>query len=823
MSARIKILVPEATTNYIQNPSFRFDTTDWNAVGSNIARTQNYALYGIASLQVITAGLALREGVYYRVSSLAGINSPITVSAFARGKGTVHIRLYEGLGKEWVSDPVSLYADQWTRLEVSGYTTGKNDLRLYVETDGDARAITFYIDGCQMELKPYATTFCDGSQPGCRWNILESASNSSRDAYTRLGGRWLELAGPCRENDDIYVTLINGLGMASVQNNIQSWSQTPGSFYQNFKIGDRSLSLAFTTKNKKLGIVKDTSLEKLHELRQQLIDLFKPDLNDRDEPFLLSYQDGKRELFLPVYYDGGLEGTWDIRNPWVNTFPISFLAVDPLLYENNYHSQELTFREDKLLNNVVAREDGKWNHMNYGASGAVSDLEIGKLGQIFAGGALTIANNSALAVDPLLVVNYITYWDGTKWNRLGTGANNNIFSVAVAPNGDVYVTGLFTTIGGIAANRIAKWNGSAWSALGTGLDSDGYIVKVAPNGDVYAGGDFSNAGGIVAHKVARWDGSSWHPLGAFLGVDNDVYSIVISKDGSNVYLSGQFANEHGVGTNLLLRVARYDPVTDLIYAMGSGFSDNATELVLSPSGVLYACGDFLYSGTTLVNKIARWNGTAWIPLDAGVSGGNISSFDVSADEQLIVVGTFTSASGIPANRVALWNGSNWVHLDILLGGGIINPGPSSVIFSRNDIYIAGDGFNTGGAKSILSALNYVTNLGTAEVPPVIYIYGPGYLRWIENQTTGKRVYMNLTILDDEEVFIDFGAGKIWGAARGDLVHSILPGSDFSDFTLVPGENKMAVLMTNDVGSKMYMYYRPRHWSADATIDAEPLS
>jgi len=80
----------------------------------------------------------------------------------------------------------------------------------------------------------------------------------------------------------------------------------------------------------------------------------------------------------------------------------------------------------------------------------------------------------------------------------------------------------------------------------------------------------------------------------------------------------------------------------------------------------------------------------------------------------------------------------------------------------------------------------------------------------------------MTILDNEEVFFDFGKGKVWSSVRGDLTYAILPGSDFADFSLVPGENKLAVFMTDDVNSAMYIYYHPLHWSADSTVNAGAL-
>lgn len=819
MSATLKILVPEATINYIQNPSMRYDTTGWNAVGSSISRVLTYALFGIASLMISTSGLANNEGAYYRISSLLGISEPITASIYARGTGTVRIRLWNTAGKEWASQPVSLRVDRWTRLEVSGYSTGTDDLRLYIETPSLKPATTFYTDGAQLERKTYSTSFCDGDQPGCRWNIMDCASNPSRSASTRQGGKWIELAGPCRESDNIYVTTIGGMGMAPLQNNIQSWALSPGSYFQNNKILDRVITFAFTVKNKNLRMISKPDLSKLHELRQQLIDIFKPDVTGGNEPFILSYKEGDRELFIPVRYEAGLEGDWDIRNSWVNSFPLRLLAVDPMFYENNYHAQELKFKDNNHFVGAYGRIDGKWNSLNYGMNGLVYNLKSGKLNQIISAGAYTIVNYDVNALDPNRLVSNISYYDGIKWNAMVSGADGTVISVAVAPNGDIYATGTFLNIGGVAANYIAKWNGASWSALGTGLDNNGQCVAVAPNGDVYVGGFFHTAGGITAWHIAKWNGATWSSIGPYAGLDNDVYSIAISKDGTIVYVGGRFTQQYGYAVPTLVRIAQYNPSTDTLGGFGQGVNDTVLDIEISDSGTLYICGNFTLSGTTPMSRIARWNGSAWISLGAVTIDNNVNQIEVIGEENVVAAGDFTTIGNRNYQGLALWNGSVWTNLDILVDYSPVKFWGLSV--AGEDIYV-GNKFSYTSRHVYTSSINTVINHGTTEVKPIIYVYGPGHFSWIENQTNKKRIYMDMTILDNEEVFIDFGKGKVFSTVRGDLTYAVLLGSDFADFSLMPGNNTLAVFMTDDVDSKMMIYYRPQHWSADSTINAEAL-
>lgn len=806
MLANLRILVPDATTNYILNPALRYETTGWTAAGSTISRTLDQARFNYASLQVITNGVALREGAYYRVSALTGISEPVTVSAYVRGNvgnELVHIRLINTAGKEWVSPVCSLRSDQWQRISVSGFSTGTNDLRLYVETDGTARAVTFYVDGAQMERKAYPTTYCDGNQPGCYWNGIDHNSVSIRDAYTRKGGRWVNLVGTDRGNDDIYVTVLSGLGMPALQMNTQPWALAAGSYFQSTKVLDRVLTMNFFTKKKDLLSRCNPDLSKLFQLRQELIDIFKPDRTGGEEPFQLEYDDGDRALRIWVRYEAGLEGNWDVRNQWVNSFPVRLLAVDPYWTEDNQNSKALNFGFSEVFPYVAMRSQGVWSNMNYGVNGTVSYIVEGRKGEIYICGNFTVVNNNLLAVNPLKSAQRIAMWDGTSWTDVGTAVyvGSTIYGMWVAPNGDLYVTGNFTQIGGVAANYIAKWNGSAWSALGTGLGGYGLTISGDSNGNVYVGGNFTTAGGIAAYYVARWDGA-WHQMGARRGTNALVQTLAVNKDGTVVSIGGTFTDEQGLAGSALLRVAFYNPATNVFSAAGSGFNNVVSVLKYSnTSGKLYCGGSFTGSGTATINYMAAWNGSAWIPLGTGPLG-SVNDFAILPDETVVI--SMSNTLGI-----YFWNGSSWTNYDIDTHSAVAALYSSS----NGNIYI-GIASNPGASHSLPTS---VTNTGTAQCPFSVYLSGPGKLLWIENFTYKKRCYFNLTIQSGEEVVIDFVKQTITSNTRGSLLNGLLTGSDFGNFMLLPGENKIIAFMENDVAAKMYLYSTPRHWSVDAVV------
>ena len=831
--AKLRILVPQETTNYIKNPSLRYDTMDWNVQGCTVTRTLTHARFGIASLQVVTDGLALNEGTFFRVSALDGVSDNITVSVYVRGEGKVRIRLDDNAlgGGEYASKSVQLNDDRWTRIEVSGRANGGDDVRLYVELDEDAAAArTFYVDGAQMERQPYATSYCDGDQDDCTWNGIYHNSSSYRSGETRAGGRWVELSGPTRESEDLYMTESGGLGMAPIRNNIQNYALENGAYHQNVKVFSHTATFTFHAKHKSLFRTSPVNLERLHELRQMLIDVVKPDRTRDDQEIIFEYTDGSIPLYFSARYDGGLEGEWDVRNSFVNSFPLRLLITRPAFDEDSQEAKELDFQESQELNYVAGRINGQWSNLNYGLDDNINSIYLGARGEVYIGGEFLTANNNAAAIDPLLTVNNFASWDGTQWDALGNtllaGGSSIIAAIVVASNGYIYVGGSFTSIGGVAANNIAYWDGSSWNALGSGLNATCLSLVLHPNGDIYAGGSFITAGGNTANRIARWDGSSWHHPGTYSGLNGNVFCMDISIDGSLLYVGGNFTDENGNPGSSLNRIAVYDTTLETFSSMGDGFGDNQViTLKLAGDGTVYAAGDFTISGSDAINQIARWDGSVWNQLGKGVTGGSVSNMLIFENNTILVVGYFSNAQplhggAISTNGTLLWNGSTWLPLDIEF------PGTSFLsvdycINKGNDIYL-GTNLSSGGEAFISSAVNTIINPGSLSCYPLIYVRGPGKLTWIENQTIQKRIYLNLTVLENEDVTFDFARGTITSSLRGSLLYTLLPGSEFRDFQLLPGENRLACFMTDDVNAQMSIQFCPRHWSADASGRGEEL-
>jgi hypothetical protein len=174
------------------------------------------------------------------------------------------------------------------------------------------------------------------------------------------------------------------------------------------------------------------------------------------------------------------------------------------------------------------------------------------------------------------------------------------------------------------------------------MDGVTICLLVTRNGDLVAGGRRAGTfpgGSALVSNISRWNGTSWSPVGS--------------------------------GT----------PPWD--------FSGHVQAVVELADGSLVAAGN--WNGDS-VKDVARFDGTAWVPLSTLASGRAILQLATLPDGDLLVGGFFTAIGGTAANGVARWNGTSWSAV----AGGIEIPlaNSSNTIhvmqsLPNGDVFVAG--------------------------------------------------------------------------------------------------------------------------------------
>ncbi len=226
-----------------------------------------------------------------------------------------------------------------------------------------------------------------------------------------------------------------------------------------------------------------------------------------------------------------------------------------------------------------------------------------------------------------------------------------------------------------------------WSSRFPGSDLDESVHAFVmfdddgggPNPEaLYVAGAFTTAGGASANRIARWDGSSWSALGA--GANKTVHALAVFDDDGDapnlpaLYAAGEFSQAGGAPAS---RIARWNGSSWSALGAGLGVANFHAGHALrafdddgaGPTApALYVGGLFTTAGGQPASNIARWDGTSWTVPGGGVAGG-VQALAVHDEDgagpgalALFATGSFTTAGGNTALRIARWDGASWSAL-----------------------------------------------------------------------------------------------------------------------------------------------------------------
>lgn len=814
-----KIWVPTAATNIVFNPSAEQNNTNIASFGgSSITYDTTQARYGDYSLKIVPGGTnrgaswttqAAANAIHYATFYVAGtISGTLQVTTNA-GSNYNAAAIIGGSTGGWVRYGAQIPAAQANGSALMSIRNTANE--------------TWYVDAVQLEQSSYYTTYIDGDRRyntgGLRglynWTGHRNASTSTRDAQERGGGIEYDLL----DNYGLDVIQYTGAGLAPVINNTQGLALLPGAAFQSTKTLPRTVALT-------ASLVSPT-LAGLHSLRKALIDLIKPDGVRGAQPFVLGYtgSNSGKPVYCQFRYADGLglgvlgQGETFLELP----VPIVLTAVDPYWWEDNRETASLGFVDTLTnVNRVLGRVNGRWGKLGTGFNNTCySSAYDPTTGRIYFGGTFTTANG--------VTVNSITYWDPRLATfvamDLGVEPTKQVLAIAIAPNGDVWIGGNFTTVGtaAVAAKGLAKWTlaTGAWSvptATSAGFASVNSLV-IDSLGNLYGGGSFTTFAGIASTlNIWKYDGSAFTALGT--GANGTVAGMAVWIDGTSIYIAGTFTTANGVTVN---RSGYWNGTT--FVAIGGGLNGGATCVTIARNGNVYYGGSFTASVTTTTSMsfIGMWNGTSWAPLSTGATGSTIYSMTFGPDGLLYVCGFYNTIGPFITTWPGVWNGSSWQLLDLNTTSG--TPQVLTITALPNgDLY---EGDDTAGTRIVGSATVSPTNTNTVSVYPTFTLFGPTSgtctLQGIQNLATNQIMQFNLTINTGEVIGIDLTPGSkvvasVW---RGYLPGQPLPTSDFANWRLQPtrsdgaaGNSIVNFVTGTTTGAVFVMHWPVVHWSVD---------
>jgi len=796
-----EVVVPQATKNHMPNPSFELDTVGYSALASGTAtgtRTRHVknAAYGFFAYELVKTGGTGNWGAHLAMTDASEIasGSSVTFSVWVKVPSGVTLTLFGDLeaGATYTAS-LNVVGPAEGRYSVtvgpiSGALTS-GYLEVYFAQDG-----TVYIDGLMAEVGTVQTTYCDGDQEGCYWEGIHHNGGSRRHAYSRAGGLPTNF-----DSFNFFVTGLQGVGMPRLRARIDDLPLQDEGLFQDLTVEARTLTL--------IGVLIGTSLSDLHTKRRALINLLKSDRGPTKDPVILRYTGATITVQIKAYFVDGL--SYGRREGFTETLALQFVCDNPFWTRDYAVTASLPISKTlSSVNYILQRLAGVWSRVAAAntLNNPVRCIAFKPDRNYYAGGLFTVWGATTL--------NRIAHYnrDTDAWTALGStpGANGAVYALALAANGDLYAAGAFTAMDGEAnTNRIARWSGGDWYALGSGMNGDVWALALAPDGTLYAAGDFTTAGGVAAVGIAKWNGTAWSAVGASTVAGGRALAIGI--DG-RIYIGGTFANFGGVAA--ADNIAQY--TGSAWAAIGSaGANAEVDALLVSRNGDLYAGGQFTSIGGVTANYIARWNRANWEALPEEPN--NFVRGFLERTDGLHIVGDFTALGGrAGTGEFGLFNG-----VGLVWGDGDVNWAGTTaraIAGDDTDLILGLEGTGT----AYVADHTTVTNPGTRAAYPILYIYQDGSNThrhlWLENYTSGKRIFLNGTTVSGERLTLDLRpkTREMRSTFYGNAWRMVMRGSDLTAFRLLPGANDVVYFGDGapTTAIQIALQFVPAYWSLD---------
>jgi len=261
------------------------------------------------------------------------------------------------------------------------------------------------------------------------------------------------------------------------------------------------------------------------------------------------------------------DGTLDITFQPVVDGPVNAIIVQPdgkIMVGGRFDHVNTEFRVGFARINNDGSLDNSFPLVGSGGCPSffsVSPMALQTDGKVIGGGFFLMLNG-VTCKNMARVIGGGTH-DTAFDNNLGTGADKNVFALALASDGKIYAGGLFTTFNNVPRTAIARLNSdgtldNTFAPTITASSGSAVVntVVVQASGKILAGGSFAQVNSVARNNVVRLnaDGTLDQTfLNSGLGPNGAVAAIALQTDGKFL-VAGSFTHFHGVPRRGLVRL-----------------------------------------------------------------------------------------------------------------------------------------------------------------------------------------------------------------------------------------------------------------------------
>ncbi|GMU82639.1 MAG: hypothetical protein AMXMBFR47_25100 [Planctomycetota bacterium] len=343
--------------------------------------------------------------------------------------------------------------------------------------------------------------------------------------------------------------------------------------------------------------------------------------------------------------------------------------------------------------NIAAWNGTSWRTLAGGMNDAVAAISATPLG-VVAGGAFTQAGEANCS--------RVALWDGSAWRPMGAGVDQPVYAVCTY-NDDILIGGRFTASVN-QARRLARWNAenATWEEFGGGANGTVNSLDVVDE-TLYVTGVFSTLGGVNAYRAGMRTGSGWLPIfdptlrinpKQFISLDGQLCLVGGTCSTASVMYRDDQGNWNAAGPVFgRADVTAMAVIDGELHIAGSiGDSPGQTRDVLRLNGSRWeplGVGDAWirvitqYQGRLVVGGavLRQWTGSEWAAFGTDVIGQVHTMIEYGGE--LVVGGQIRRAGDFDVWGIARWNGTTWQMM-----GNELYDVYSLAVF-RGELYAAG--------------------------------------------------------------------------------------------------------------------------------------
>jgi len=377
------------------------------------------------------------------------------------------------------------------------------------------------------------------------------------------------------------------------------------------------------------------------------------------------YNGAGGSVVLRVNNDGTKDSSYNpglfIANSFVNA--VSLQTDGKILVAGEFNSY-FGSQSNRIirLNQADGSKDTTFN-TGTGFNLAPNALAIQADSKILMGGAFTSYNESSASRITRLNS------DGTLDASLATGSGFDavVNALAVQSDGKIIAGGAFTTYNGTASKKIIRLNtnGSIDTSfvVGTGFNNDVWSIVIQSDGKVLIGGAFTSYNGVGSTRIIRLntDGTKDNSFVTGSGFNAIINNLLVQPD-SKILVAGKFTLYNGASSNRMVRL-NADGTTDTSFLTGTAFDADVLTLSRQTNGKILAGGSFTVYNGTAANHILRLNADGTNDATFATGTGNndaVRAIAIQSDRKIIAAGQFWSYNNNFSNRIVRLTGDSFL-------------------------------------------------------------------------------------------------------------------------------------------------------------------